>query len=110
MKYGLDPTMSRSSLKAIFLSCDKNTALNYNDHHMTGDKYVILQIDGNGLDENFLGPDNYELQDILDNEDENSKYFNMKWHDLTWEESAKLVCQIAYYEKIQPKFIEVLPS
>lgn len=53
---------------------------------MSGENYIVLKIDGNGLDEKLLGPDNYEFQDILDNEDEDSPYYGMHYSDLTWED------------------------
>lgn len=110
LEKGLNPHYSQSSLDAIFLACDKYTALNYHDHHMSGETYIVLKIDGNGLDEKLLGPDNYEFQDILDNEDEDSPYYGMHYSDLTWEDSAKLQCQVAYYGVIPPKYIEVMQS
>lgn len=97
MSSGLDPARSESSLKAVFLASDPHTASEYLLMHNVDDG-VLFEIDQSKLSASKLGPDNYELQDYLDERDKDEY-----WRDFTWQQSLRLVHQVAYYGKISPK-------
>src|SRR5690242_20455377 len=81
MREGLKPEHSNSSLEAVFLAVDTHSARNYEGHHMNDPAgnydWVILEINVAGLAERFLGPDNYELSDMLDDIDEDDPCYGM---------------------------------
>jgi hypothetical protein len=106
---GLDPLKSKSSLKAVFLSNDKYTALNYASMHAV-EPYALLEIRLSDLDQSELGPDNYELKDWLDSKDkeELDALGVYSWNEATWEQSLEWCCQVAYHAPIDPKAITVL--
>lgn len=106
---GLDPQKSKSSLKAIFLSNDKFTALNYAPMHSV-ESYVLLEVSVGDLEQSELGPDNYELQDWLDNLDDDrlSELGVSNWDECSWEQSLEWCCQVAYHAPISPESIRVL--
>lgn len=106
---GLDPQKSKSSLKAIFLSNDKFTALNYAPMHSV-EPYVLLEVSVGDLEQSELGPDNYELQDWLDNLDDDrlSELGVSNWDECSWEQSLEWCCQVAYHAPISPESIRVL--
>lgn len=66
---GLNPQKSKSSLKAVFLSNDKFTTLNYGAMHAV-EPYALLEISLSDLDQSEMGPYNYELKDWLDSQNE----------------------------------------
>lgn len=101
LKEGLCPTYSKSSLKAIFLTDDLYTAQNYEG--MKDDKCVVLQLSIDDLDPNLCGPDNYELQNWLEN---NSSDFNF-WNQADWKYSLLKVNQFAYYGKIPASVLKI---
>jgi hypothetical protein len=106
---GLDPLKSKSSLKAIFLSNDKYTALNYGSMHAV-EPYVLLEINLADLDQSELGPDNYELQEWLEDQGEEGRLELgvSTWDECSWEQSLEWCCQVAYHAPITAESIKVL--
>lgn len=106
---GLDPLKSKSSLKAIFLSNDRYTALNYGSMHAI-EPYALLEISLHDLDQSELGPDNYELQEWLEDQGEEvrSALGVSYWGECSWEQSLEWCCQVAYHVPISPASIKVL--
>lgn len=102
-KEGLNPPNSQSSLTAVFLAGDKDTAKNYAHMRRPYQKFVLLSILLKDLDDQELGPDNYELQDYL--ETHCSRYDH--WKEADWEYSLAKVSQVAYYGLISPDLITV---
>ena len=91
--HGLEPSRSKSSLQAIFLAGDAYTADNYQyqQDHGSGE-WRVLKIDLSQLDPSLLGPDNYELPDMLaQNGDPRD------WDECSWQDSLEICCQVAYY-------------
>jgi hypothetical protein len=109
MKEGLKPERSQSSLEAVFLAVDPATARNYEGHHMDTDAdWVILEIDATRLISKYLGPDNYELGDMLEELDEDDPCYGMNWRDVDWSDSLRICGQCAYYLTIRPDLLKVI--
>ena len=100
-KDGLRPDRSRSSLQAVFLAIDAYTADNYQyqQYHGSGE-WVVLKIDLTQLDASLLGPDNYELPDLLAQNGD-----PREWDECSWRESLDICGQVAYYGVIAPEAI-----
>lgn len=106
---GLDPSRSESSLDAVFLTDDVRTAENY--HSMKSwmggpnQKWTVLKIDVSKLDKNLLGPDNYELTEMLRHLDEEDPCYELEWSDCSWEDSLRICNQCSYHGVIPPEAI-----
>lgn len=98
---GLDPSKSQSSLDAVFLAIDEHTARQY-DHHHAGirDEWVILGINTVNLDLDLMGPDNYELPEMLHHNDD-----DREWDEVSWDDSLNICGQCAYHGVIPPTSI-----
>lgn len=104
-EHGLSSEFSRSSLAAVFLAIDEHTARQYDHHHADmRDEWVILGIDTGKLDMSLMGPDNYELPEMLEHEG-----IDKEWDDCSWEESLDICGQCAYHGVIPPEAISGLP-
>lgn len=97
---GLQPSFSKSSLNACFLTDDLYVAKNYKC--MLNGESVILKISVEQLKIDRFGPDNYELKDFLDHN--KTKY--KAWNECSALESLKLCNQLAYYDIIEFKCIK----
>jgi RNA:NAD 2'-phosphotransferase (TPT1/KptA family)/8-oxo-dGTP pyrophosphatase MutT (NUDIX family)/ribosomal protein L32 len=105
MKEGLKVDKSEAHTEwhhAIYLACDVYTAKNYEGMHGGGEPWVIFEIDGRKLNENYMRPDDYDFPDIWDQEGREEN-----WAHQTWQTSLKMSCQIAYLADIPPTAIKV---
>lgn len=102
LKEGLCPSYSKSSLKAIFITDDFFTAQNYSN--MKNEKCIVLQFCLGDLDINLCGPDNYELQQWIENN--RSEFKN--WQEADAFYSLEKVNQFAYYGKINPSALQII--
>ena len=104
MEGGLNPKYSKQSKrkKGIYLSDDISVAENYRFFYEPNEKVVLLKIKTSSLNEDLFYPDDYELQDFLDDGgwgvDEDIEY--SRWYDVPWQLSLKWVNQIQYLEPI----------
>lgn len=89
---GLSPKHSRASLNAIFLASDFATADNYRygHHFKERDDAVILVVDFAALDPMKLGPDNYELPDMLQMIDDEDPCAGKEWSECSWLDSLRI--------------------
>jgi DNA-directed RNA polymerase subunit RPC12/RpoP len=100
----LNPKYSKQSKrkKGIYLSDDISVAENYRFFYEPNEKVVLLKIKTSSLNEDSFYPDDYELQDFLDDGgwgvDEDIEY--SRWYDVPWQLSLKWVNQIQYLEPI----------
>lgn len=113
-KIGLIPKFSKQSKgeKGIYLTDDESVADNYANFYENGDELVLLKILTKGLNLNMFGPDDYELQDFLNdggwgNKDKEINKFN-NWKDVPWQLSLKWVNQVQYHDVITPENIEII--
>lgn len=110
---GLSTEYSKSGNRSgIYLSDDKSVAENYAGFYDDGDELVLLKISTNGLKKDKFGPDDYELQDFLNDggwgdKDKQIEQYK-KWSDVPWELSLKWVNQVQYYDAIPPQNIEAI--
>ena len=91
----------------VYVSDDASVAANYSGFDPEK-KWVLLTIDGSQLDSSKFGPDDYELQDVLDNIDEEDaieRYGSDRWSDFSAEQSMRLVNQAVYNGVIPPSAI-----
>lgn len=105
---GLLPTKTQSKSEGVYLSDDEFTAANY-AHMRPDNEHVLLKIDSSFLDKDKLGPDDYELENFLDQNEwevEGQTYYSV--YDLSWKQSLKYVNQVVYYGKIPPEAIEII--
>ena len=106
MKNGLDPKYSQQSKiqgGGIYFSDDLYTAKNYQGFYDLGKRLAIIKVKLSDLDEKYIKPDDYELQDYIRSSDNP----NRNWYDITWQDSLKLCNQIQYTKKINPRYIEL---
>jgi DNA-directed RNA polymerase subunit RPC12/RpoP len=100
----LNPKYSKQSKrkKGIYLSDDISVAENYRFFYEPNEKVVLLKIKTSSLNEDSFYPDDYELQEFLDDGgwgvDEDIEY--SRWYDVPWQLSLKWVNQIQYLEPI----------
>lgn len=111
LEEGLDPEQSQSSLKAVFLTNDRFTAVNYANMR-PGEAHALLSVDLDALDTELLGPDNYELPGILQEmtpeELEDIGYWEgVDWNDVSWQDSLAICCQVTYHGRIPPIAIKI---
>lgn len=102
LKKGLDYRLSQSSLKGVFLALYPDIADNY--RLMKDEDCIILKIDISLLNEELFIPDNYELQDYINQND--TIFF--KWNECTYLDSLELCGQCAYIGVIPPQAIDFL--
>jgi hypothetical protein len=110
MRDGLRPDRSKSSQEAVFLTDCPGTASGYHLMHDGGRDWVILRIDFSQLDQNLLGPDNYEFQQMLDDMDrdgDDDPCAGMEWDDCSWQDSLRISNQVAYKGTIPPSAISI---
>jgi len=110
---GLDPARSRSSLNAVFLSGGEFTAANYTC--MRDGPHAMLSIDLSSLDPELLGPDNYELPDLLEQMDAEALegigyHEGVTWSEVSWRHSLAIADQVAYYGIIPPSALTIIDS
>src|SRR5271170_6477459 len=72
--------------------------------HANGEPWVIFEIDGRKLSEQYMRPDDYDFPDLWEPE-----HPNENWAHQTWQTSLKVSCQIAYLADIPPAAIKVHP-
>src|SRR6478752_6873054 len=104
-EHGLDPTRTMSGLSAIYLTNDPALAAEYAASaaikHRSGN-WVVLEVDPSKLDLSAMGPDDFELAEILaDAEDER------EWSAVPWQESLQLCSQAAYHGHIPPEAFSI---
>lgn len=106
LREGLRADLSRSSIKAVFLSIDIDTALNYGNHHGSGldpiRKWTVLAIETSLIDADLLIADNCDLADILANATPSDPHHGLKWSDVTAVDSLLLCGQCAYTGIVPP--------
>ena len=100
MSHGLRPISGGKDW--IYLTDDDFTASNYGNMFDQGTKVAMLEIDSRYLDENKLGPDDDDLEDILRHQ-KSRKH----WDDLSWQESLRRCSQVTYSGIIPPIAIKV---
>lgn len=111
---GLHPHYSIQSKreKGIYLAGDVYVAENYFGFYDSGTEVVLLKVLTKGLIPEKFGPDDYELQDFLNdggwgNSDRKIKLYH-NCHDVPWELSLKWVNQVQYHDTIPQQNIEVI--
>lgn len=111
---GLKPEYSKQSKgeKGIYLTDDISVAKNYSGFYDDGTELVLLKISTNGMDLSKFSPDDYELQDFLNdggwgNNDERIGEYD-KWYDVPWELSLDWVNQVQYHNMIPIDNIHIL--
>lgn len=107
---GLDPALSESSLKAVFLADCKDRALSYTC--MKDEPCVLLEVTVSPELED-LGPDNYELRDALlemtpAERESYDLWDDASWADCSWEQSLAISGQVACYSVIPAKQVRLL--
>ena len=105
---GLSPNKSESSQKVIYFSGSEGTARNYACMR-ANQEHVLLEITTSKLDKNKFGPDDYELQDYLDDiDDEEDLLYDTAWADYSGIESITMCDQVVYGETIPPECITII--
>ena len=104
---GLDPKYSIQSKGeyGIYLSDDQSVSANYSGFY-ENEELVLLKISTKGLNINYFGPDDYELQDYLNSIRKGRKYDH--WYDVPWYLSLRWCSEIQYHSVIPPENIEVI--
>jgi len=111
LRNGLRPSKATSSQAAVYLAGSEGTARNYAGMYgASQDEFVVLRVDTKFLDQSKLGPDDYEMQNYLD-EPWGTVGRDIKgidsWHRVSWEASLKYVDQFVYYGAIPVEAIQV---
>lgn len=100
---GLNPNKTNSSQKAIYLTNNPYIAFNYSSYLGDRDEenHIILEIKISNLNSNKFGADDYELQDMID-DDEYPELIKGRtsWKEFTPEESLRICEQLVYYDLI----------
>lgn len=110
---GLDPAFSASSLPAVFLAGSAMTAQNYEGMKDGETRMLIIDLpDDPGQLEKLgivLGPDNYELRDLLADKNFNSVDHGIpegaRADDCSWQQSLAICDQVACFSKIPEHLI-----
>jgi len=106
-KKGLTPESSESKQKAVYLAGSIGTAKNYAFMKNEVEDFVVLVVDTTKLENNF-GPDDYELQNYLDDPwskpGKDIKEYT-HWSEVPAFVSLKYVDQLVYYGTIPPNAI-----
>jgi hypothetical protein len=106
LRDGLNPDLSKCSIKAVFLSIDMDTARNYANHHGSGldpiREWTILAIETSLIDPDQLIADNCDLADILANATPSDPHHGLKWSDMDAVDSLLLCGQCACTGVIPP--------
>jgi len=100
MKNGLHP--QKGGKEWIYLTENQYTAQNYGNMFDRGTKVVMLEIDPKQLDENLLGPDDDDLSDVLHQESD-----VRRWYEISWQESMKKISQVTYSGVVPPRAIKI---
>ena len=103
----MDPKYSIQSKGeyGIYLSDDQSVSANYSGFY-ENEELVLLKISTKGLNINYFGPDDYELQDYLNSIRKGRKYDH--WYDVPWYLSLRWCSEIQYHSVIPPENIEVI--
>jgi hypothetical protein len=110
---GLNPEFAKQGggEKGIYLTDDAYTAKNYAGFYNQGDKLVLLKVKTNNLQYDLFRPDDYELQDFLDDGGWGSKDRRIKQYDKCFDVPAELsllwVNQVKYIGNIPKENLEV---
>ncbi len=111
---GLNPKHSKQSKgkKGIYLTDDISVAKNYSGFYDFGTELVLLKISTDGMVLSELSPDDYELQDFLDDDGWGIKDKRIKnyeyWYEVPWELSLEWVNQVQYHHLIPIENIEII--
>lgn len=92
--------------EGIYLTDDEFTALNY--ENMYDEPCTLLEIDSSYLDPKHFGPDDYELQDFLDQDPKLRKKYGDDWRWIHWENSLKICNQVMYHDDIPKEAIKIV--
>jgi hypothetical protein len=103
LEHGLDPEKSEKGM--VYLSPDLGHVRAYAGSHFGGDASVVLEVDAAMLDAGLLGPDDDDLQDMLEQEGD-----GRDWRDVPWDESVRMTGQCAYRGRIPPQALRALPD
>jgi len=103
LERGLDPGKSAKGM--VYLSPDLGHVRAYAGSHFGGDASVVIEVDAAMLDAGLLGPDDDDLQDMLDEEGD-----GRDWRDVPWDESVGMTGQCAYRGVIPPRALRALPD
>jgi hypothetical protein len=103
LERGLDPEKSEKGM--VYLSPDEGHVRAYAGSHFGGDASVVLEVDAAGLDYDLLGPDDDDLQDVLEQEGD-----ERDWSDVPWDESVRMTGQCTYRGRIPPQALRALPD
>jgi hypothetical protein len=106
LEHGLDP--ERSAKGMVYLSPDLGHVRAYAGSHFGeggASSSVILEVDAAMLDGDLLGPDDDDLQDMLDDEGD-----GRDWRDVPWDESVRMTGQCTYRGVIPPRALRALPD
>jgi GNAT superfamily N-acetyltransferase len=114
--YGLLREKDQSSVEwgpSVYLASDPNTAADYTGSHEGDYDWVILEVDGSKLEENYLLPDDFEFREEwaeLDPKDPLKRKYGQNWANCPWQVSYQLSRQVAYNHDIPPEAITWHPK
>ena len=103
LEHGLDPEKSAKGM--VYLSPEVGHVRAYAGSHFGDDASVVLEVDAAMLDVGLLGPDDDDLQDILEQEGD-----GRDWRDVPWDESVRMTGQCTYRGRIPPQALRALPD
>lgn len=113
LREGLSPSRATSSQEAVYLAGSRGTAANYAGMYRD-DEFAMLRVDTSVLDPALLGPDDYELQDLLDDNErsEGENYPDLagidRWNHVSWQDSLRHADQVVYRGVIPPSALTLL--
>lgn len=112
LESGLDPTFSKSSLPAVFLADCMDGAMSYACSTEEPCALLEVTVKPDLLD---LGPDNYELRDMLlmltpEELAAHGLSEDARWADCTWQQSLAVCGQVACYSIIPASQIRIIST
>lgn len=110
LKNGLDPEKTNSRQRGVYLTNDQSIAENYQGFNPTI-QWTLLAIDTSKLNKHYFGPDEYELQSLLDTGKYDDEFWSgVQWYDLSWVDSLRISGQVVYFKKIPPSAIKIVKT
>lgn len=101
-RHGLLTSKSKSNTKGVYLSDCGFSASNYSCQD--DEKWVLLHIEPQLIDENKLSPDDYELIDAMRSGNEDLVDYS-HWSEVPWQTSLQVCNQVSYLGDIPWKAI-----
>ena len=106
LKNGLDPNCSKEHDdrdRYIYLSKDISHAEGYENHHGDWIGSVLISVESENLEQKYLGPDDVDLPDLLEQDDDDYREFD----EVPWEESLQISGQCTYNKIIPASILEI---